>query len=149
MARIMRNGETHQKNFTLAQYKSWDKAERAARRWVNKLLRELPPRKSTAGLMTERNSSGIVGVSPRSELSVRNGRSYAYQGWTACYPGCRRGGISFSVSKYGDDDAFVLAALAVELKTVDREVLEKRLKRIRSQKKYARILENKELIFVD
>ena len=145
----MRHGETYRKNFTLTRYDSWEKAERAAKRWVNKLLRQLPPPKTTRGQMSRRNSSGIVGVSPRSELSVRNNRTYAYEGWTACYPGCRRGGISFSVTKYGDDDAFVLAALAVELETVDRELLEKKLKRIRSQKKYEKILDKKQLIFVD
>ena len=149
MARLMRNGEKYQKNFTLSKYETWEKAERAARRWVNKTQRELPPPGTTRGKMTHRNSSGIVGVWARHETSVRNGRTYEYAGWSARWPGCpKRGGIAFSITKYGDKDAFVLAALAVENETVERDVLEKKLKRM-GKKKYASIIAKKEVDFVD
>lgn len=99
--------------------------------------------------MTRRNSSGIVGVRARHETTVKDGRSYNYSGWAAKWPECpRRGGIAFSVTKYGDDDAFVLAALAIEFQSVDRKWLEKKLNKI-SIKKYKSIVSKKGIDFVD
>jgi hypothetical protein len=62
MARLMRKGVNHQKNFTLAQYGTWAKAEAAAQRWVKAQKKKLPPVESGKGRMTTRNESGFVGV---------------------------------------------------------------------------------------
>ena len=62
MARLMRKGVNHQKNFTLAKYGTWAKAEAAAQRWVKVQLKTLPPVDSGKGRMTKRNESGFVGV---------------------------------------------------------------------------------------
>jgi hypothetical protein len=60
MARITRNGEKHQKNFTLRQYGTWKAAQAAADKWVAETKRALPPPAPRKDRMTRRNSSGIV-----------------------------------------------------------------------------------------
>jgi len=62
MARVMRQKKLHQRNFTLKEYGTWEKATRAAKRWIDKILPRLPPKIRSKGLMTRRNHSGVVGV---------------------------------------------------------------------------------------
>ena len=63
MARIMRNKEQHARNFSLVEYGSWKKAEKAAVEWLAKIKKTLPPPITSRGVKTSRNSSGVVGVS--------------------------------------------------------------------------------------
>ena len=148
-ARIMRQGEKYSKNFTLRQYKTWKAAEAAAKKWVAEMLKKLPPPADRAGRMSVRNSSGVVGVWPSIDRRKSGNRYLEYCRWGARWPGCEfKGGIRFSVSQYGDDDAFVLACLAVEHKSVDREFLLKKLKQIKGKKAYNAFLDQKEVEFV-
>ncbi len=130
MARITRQGELHQQNFPLTQFKSWEKAERAAKRWVKELLPTLPVAHSTKGKLTPRNSSGVVGVRLANATRKRNERTYPDWRWVAFWPGCPQpGGVGWSVKGYGDRDAFLSACIARELETLDREVVAAELKK--------------------
>ncbi|MBA3961180.1 MAG: hypothetical protein H0X40_04660 [Chthoniobacterales bacterium] len=63
--------------------------------------------------MTARNSSGVVGVHPRTELIRKpSGKEYEYYYWVSRWPGCKlKAGVKWPIHKFGDDDAFVLAVL--------------------------------------
>lgn len=149
MARIMRRGEQHQKNFSLRKYQTWESAEQAAKRWVNKMKKELPSETPRKGRMTKRNSSGVVGVWPIIDRHKRDGHSYEYARWGARWPECPvKGGIRFSVNEYGDDDAFILACMAVKDEETDREQLIKKLKRFKKTKQCQKLLDLKQVQFV-
>ena len=149
MARVMRQGQMHQQNFTLRKYKTWKAAEAAAMKWVRKKLRELPPETARKGRMTKRNSSGVVGVWPSIDRHYQGDRVYEYCRWGGRWPECElKGGIRWSVKTYGDNDAFVLACLAVKYETVDRDWLLKKLKRIRGKKEYNEFIAKKLIDFV-
>ena len=62
MARVMRQKEIHQENFSLKEYGSWAKAMLAGRKWIKEMLPKLPPKMSSKGRKTRRNNSGVVGV---------------------------------------------------------------------------------------
>ena len=149
MARIMRQGQLHQKNFTLREYRTWRDAEKAATQWVRKMMRELPPEDTGKGRMTKRNSSGVVGVWPLLDTHYRGDHRYEYARWCARWPGCPlKGGIRWSVGEYGDKDAFVLAVLSRKHESVDRDWLVKKLNRIRKTSQYRQLLKNKLVDFV-
>ncbi len=148
MARITRQGEAYQKNFTLREYKNWTAAEKAAQKWVKKMLKELPPPTPRKGRMTKRNQSGIVGIWPRLSTHKRDGQEYQYSRWYARWPGCPlKGGISFSAEMFGDEDAFTLAFIALDNESTDREWIVKRLKKFKGTKKHKEILSKKQLSF--
>lgn len=98
--------------------------------------------------MSARNTSGVVGVY-LSERKTRkpNGTEYHYWAWIARWPGCpRSGGMVWTVGdRLGEDDAFVLAVLSREKKSVNRKALMASLERMRGNKTYDRILAKKEL----
>jgi AP2 domain len=130
MARISRQGVLHQKNFPLTQYKTWEKAERAGKKWVKETLPTLPQADSTRGKLTARNSSGVVGVRLANATRTRNERVYPDWRWVAYWAGCEQsGGIGFSVKSYGDREAFLSACLARELESLDRDAIAAELKR--------------------
>ncbi len=144
MARISRNGEKHQENFTLREYKSWKAAEAAAEEWVSQTKKKLPPPAGRKDRMTKRNSSGIVGVWAFLDDSKTN----TYCRWYARWPGCpNRGGVSFSADRLGDDDAFACAYLARINETVDREWIFKKLGSFKKTKKYKEVLKQKSINF--
>src|SRR5437867_2017213 len=120
MARIMRQKKRHQKNFTLKQYGTWRAAIRAARKWMNEIAPGLPPLMRSKGRMTKRNRSGYVGVHlARRLIRKPNGNEYEYWRWLATWPGCPfTGGVGWSVTWYGDDDAYILAVLTHKAETV-------------------------------
>ena len=149
MARLTRNGVNYQKNFTLAQHKTWAKAEAAAQRWVKKMLQQLPPPSTARGQMNKRNQSGIVGVYAQLNTDRRRKTLYQDVRWSARWPECpNAGGVSFSSKKYGDDDAFLCAYLARKNETVDREWILKRLKAFKRTNKCKEVLERKKIEFV-
>ena len=150
MARIMRQGEAHQKNFGLREYRTWKAAEDAAQKWIRKMKRELPDEAERRGRMTKRNSSGVVGVWPRITNFKSKNADIDYCRWYARWPGCPlKGGVSFSAEIHGDDEAFAMAYLARENETVDREWIENRFKQFKKTKKYKEIIAQKQLVFVD
>ena len=143
MARVMRGAKLNQRNFTLKQFKSWDAAEEAAGRWVKELIKALPPSEMNArDRMTVRNHSGIVGVNKtRHVVRKPTGEEYEYWRWTAHWPGCRNsGGVSWYISRFGEDDAFVLAALTRRMESVNREEVLAKLKDTHGSKEYKAIL---------
>ena len=145
----MRQGVKYQKNFTLREYKTWGAAEKAAESWVKRTVSKLPEKKIMKGKtqeMTSRNTSGVVGVRLVSSVKYKNGKAYENWRWVASWPGCAyKGGISWSVPRYGDNEAFVLSVLAREMRTIDREKLMAKLKRIKGKKSYSKILDLKQL----
>ena len=150
MARIMRQGEAHQKNFGLSEYRTWKAAEDAAQKWIRKMKKELPPEAERMGRMTKRNNSGIVGVWPRIKRFQSSQAVIDYCRWYARWPGCPlRGGLSFSAEIFGDDEAFAMAFLAREHQTVDREWIAKKFQVFRKTKRYKEIIAQKQLEFVD
>jgi hypothetical protein len=149
MARLMRKGVNHQKNFTLAQYGTWQKAQAAADKWVKSQLKSLPPVESGKGRMTKRNESGFVGVYAQLNKNRHNKNLSDDIRWSARWPECpNRGGVSFSARKYGDSDAFICAWLARNHETVDRDWILERLKSFKKTKKCAQILRQKLIEFV-
>lgn len=143
MARVMRKGKRHQRNFTLKQFKTWAAAEEAASRWVRAKLKVLPPSEMNArDRMTVRNHSGIVGVNKTKHVIRKStGQEYEYWRWTAKWPGCRNsGGLSWYISRFGDDDAFVLAALTRKMESICRPEIVARLEAIKGKQDYEAIL---------
>jgi len=142
MARVMRVGQRHQKNFSLSEYGSWEDAERAGAKWVKATIASLPPVKTTEGLLTLRNTSGEVGVSmSRTEFRKKGKKHHNYYRWIARWPGCRfSGGLAWSWQQFGDDDAYVLAVLSRRMRTVDREAVFERFTEIDGKAEYRKIL---------
>lgn len=151
MGRVSRDGIRHQKNFSLRDFESWEAAEGAAGVWVKKKTRELPPPKTTRGIMNVRNTSGVVGVSI--DVSVRkmqNGNEHLYPRWIARWPGCRlSGGLAIKIVYNGASesdflkselDAFVMAVLALEHEETDRTKLSGLYSSIKGRKKHRQIL---------
>jgi hypothetical protein len=150
MARIMRQGEAHQKNFGLREYRTWKAAEEAAQKWIRKMKKELPPEAERRGRMTKRNKSGIVGVWPRITNFKSKNSDIDYCRWYSRWPGCPlKGGISFSAEIFGDDEAFAMAYLAREHETIDRQFIEKKFKQFKKTKKYEKLIEQKKLEFAE
>lgn len=144
MARLMRQGKSIQKNFTLREYKTWAKAQAAADKWVDQMRKELPPPSDPRGRMSKRNTSGVVGIWPRMTTYGSGKNMKYYCRWYARWPECPlRGGVSFSVDMYGDDEAFAMAYLARENQTIDREWVVKRFAKFSKTKKYQKLIELK------
>jgi len=140
-ARITRGGHLYSKNFGLAEYKSWRAAEKAAVAWIAGIKPKLPPAIQPKNRMTQRNSSGVVGV--QLKRSVKKGRWESYA-WQAIWPD-KPGGIRFGITKHGDTQAFALAAIARRLETVDRKVIEKEYARFKGSPQYRALLKRKAL----
>ena len=142
VARVMRETKMYSQYFTLKQYGTWEKAEEAARKWIEDLLPALPPKMSSEGRMTRRNHSGEVGVY-RSKGIVRkkNGREYECPRWVARWVGCRlSGGLSWSIIQFDEDGAYVLAVLARRQRSVNRDALLEYFDSILGKKEYNDIL---------
>ncbi|MCK9687765.1 hypothetical protein [Scleromatobacter humisilvae] len=146
MARIVRQKKLHQKNFTLKQFGTWAKAETAARKWVKVTLAELPPPIGMKNRMTSRNTSGVVGVRLVHAVRRREDKEYPDWRWIAFWPGCpNSGGIGWSVNKYGDEHAFVLACLARKLESVDRDAIDAEFETFKTTRDYKRLLKLKQI----
>ena len=141
--RIQRQGKMYHQAFALSKYEgSWTQAEAAARERRDELLPNMPKRDSGRGRMTRRNSSGVVGVSlGLRTVTQADGSLRTYTRWIAKWPDCpKRGGMPWSVMAYGEDDAFVLAALSREMESIDAKKILAELERIKDKKKYQEIL---------
>lgn len=147
MARINRQKQRYQANFTLNQYGTWEKANRAARKWVKEILPTLPEPMSSKDRKTSRNTSGIVGVRLANATRRQEGRVYPDWRWVAFWTDCpQSGGIGWSVKKYGDERAFVCAYLARKSETIDRAAIDKAYARLEGTKRHAAILAQKRLV---
>jgi hypothetical protein len=128
MARVMRQRHRYQRNFSLKDYGTWEKAETAARRWIKAFVPTLPPKIPGEGRMSKKNRSGIVGVYRLPGIvKKRNGKIYSCPKWVARWPKCKlRGGISWTVGQFDEEGAFILAVLSLREKSVNRaEILAK------------------------
>lgn len=144
MARIVRQRKLYQANFGLKEYKNWAEATAAADKWIRSLLKNLPPPLKRRDRPTANNRSGVVGVYLNRVARVRGSRKVVYRSWVAWWPDSKvRGGIKWSVKKFGDDDAFVLAVLCRRLETHDRARVLEEFKNIRPGAEYERILEQR------
>jgi hypothetical protein len=122
-AKVMRRGKLYQDYFTVRNFRTWAKAEAAARRWTKALLARLPPPLPREGRLTKKNKSGIAGVyRSAGQLQRANGRKYSSPRWVARWPECPlRGGVSWSVRQFSEEGAFALAVICLDQKTADRE----------------------------
>jgi len=142
MARVMRQKKMHQRNFTLKEHGTWEKATRAAKRWIDEILPKLPPKIRSKGLMTRRNHSGVVGVhwSP-GIIKKRNGNVYECPRWIARWVGCpHNGGVGWTEKQFEHEGAFVLAVLSRRLETVNRDKILTKFETILGTKEYREIL---------
>ena len=145
MARIQRQGQRYQANFSVKVFGDWTAANTAAETWINQLIKNLPPPTPPKGVMSSRNSSGVVGVHfQRQTITKRVGRknkTYHFTSWTSNWPKCvNRGGVKWPVKKFGDDDAFVLAVLCREMETVNRDEVRSRLAEVKGTPIYTQLL---------
>ena len=148
MVRIMRQGVKYQKNFSKKKFGSWAKAQAAAKEWRDEQLEILPPKKmNEVGRMSPLNTSGVCGVTLScTKFKSRSMGTREYWSWKSKWPECEfSGGIGWSISKYGEDDAFALVVLSRELGTCDRDAVLKKLKRLKGTKKLAKIYEMRAL----
>lgn len=141
-ARVLRSGELHSRNFGLAEYKTWSAAEKAARQWLARIKPSLPDPISVRNRKTKRNASGIVGVQLKHSMKRSKGRRWEHYAWLAFWAE-KPGGISWGIEKYGDNRAFVCAAIARRLETADRDAIEREFARIRGTNEYRTILKQK------
>jgi len=147
MARVMRQNIKHQEDFTLKKYGTWEKAEEAAREWEEKLKDKLPDKLSTKGVKTNRNSSGVVGVRLDKNIKCKkNGSIYEYLRWIAFWPNCPlKGGIGWSINKFGDDNAFVLAVISRNNESVDRKFIVDEFYKLQQTEEYSKVLNDKSI----
>lgn len=107
-----------------------------------------PPPKSTEGRMSSRNRSHIVRVYPKRSLAARNG--LYYYSWATRWKGCpRSGGVSWPYLTWGDSGAYVLAALTLEMRTVERFRVIEEFEKIKRTAKYKKILRLKPKISIE
>lgn len=108
--RLQRRGIKYGKFFADRVHGEQSSALRAARMWRDDLLEQIADRARVCE-RSQRNSSGVVGVS-RITVVAGNGNSYEF--WQATWspsPGQRRC-VKFSIRRYGDRQAFQLAVEA-------------------------------------
>jgi hypothetical protein len=142
MARIRRQRRLYQANFTLKEYGSWKAARAAAAKWVSNLAKNLPPPLTSKDRLTPRNNSGVVGVFRHREVHRKpNGRKAVYYSWVARWPGCpSRGGVKWSVRRFGEDDGFVLAVLSRRMEIEGRDRVLAALKEAKDKDEFTRLL---------
>jgi hypothetical protein len=137
MMRISRGGEHINEFFSDKNFKGKRKALTAARKRYAALRDSLPPPKTTKGIKTARNQTGVVGV----HLAVCESiYGEAYSSYCASWKTAdgRRKKISFSFKKYGKKKSWELACLARQLESTDRARVERlHASRTKSKKKIA------------
>jgi hypothetical protein len=136
MVRISRGGEHTNEFFSDAKYRGKRKSLAASRSRYRELVSQLPPPKTTKGIQTHRNQTGVVGV----HLAVcESTYGKLYSSYCASWkvPNGSRRKISFSIKKYNKEKAWKMACIARELETVDRSKVARTI-RSRSRKKSPR-----------
>lgn len=124
MMRISRNGEHINEFFSDKNHKGKKKALLAARKRYQKLFSKLPPPRTTKGIKTARNKTGVVGVHLAVCESVYGEvySSYCASWKTESGKRCK---LSFSFKKYGKKKAWELACIARQMESNDRTKVEK------------------------
>ena len=124
MMRISRGGEHTNEFFSDKNYKGKRNALAAARVRYKELVETLPPPKTTKGVKTARNQTGVVGVHLAVCESIYGEEYSSYCASWKTADG-KRNKISFSFKKYGKQKAWEMACLARGLETTDRAKVEK------------------------
>lgn len=142
MMRISRGGNHINEFFSDKNHKGKKKALAAARKRYQELVAKLPSPKTTKGIQTQRNRSGVVGVHLAVCASVYGELYSSYCASWKTDEG-KRGKISFSFKKYGKKKAWELACVARELESSDRSKIEKtHQRRVKSKKKFPAVPRN-------
>ena len=123
MVRISRGGKHVNDFFSDKKYEGKKKALTAARKRYQELNSSLPKPRTTKGIKTGRNRSGVVGVHLAICESIYGEKYSSYCASWKTKAG-KRSKLSFSFKKYGKKKAFKLACLARELESQDRAEIE-------------------------
>jgi len=124
-----------------ARGKDYETVRNKAIAFTNRMNKVLGPvlHGSPEGRMSSRNTSGIVRVNPKRTCAPRNGLYYYF--WNAKWKGCpKHGGVPWPCLSHTDDGAYVLAALTLELRTVNRDRVIEEYEKIKGTKKSKEIL---------
>ncbi len=124
MMRISRDGNHINEFFSDKNNGGKRKALSAARVRYKDLKDSLPPPKTTKGIKTARNQTGIVGVHLAVCESIYGEKYSSYCASWKTADGSRNK-LSFSFKKYGKIKAWELACLARQLESTDRDRVEK------------------------
>jgi len=106
--------------------KQRESVRRKAIAFAHKTNKQLGPvARTPVGKMTVRNSSGVVGVA----ISKNCVKGVEYWSWVARWPE-QPSGVRFSIDRHGgEDQSFLYACIARELRVTDREEIKKIYKR--------------------
>ncbi|MFK7768242.1 MAG: pathogenesis-related transcriptional factor and ERF protein [Mariniblastus sp.] len=137
MMRISREGNHINKFFSDKKYKGKRKALTAAREKYQELKSSLPEPKTTKGIKTSRNNSGMVGVHLAICESIYGEEYHSYCASWKTAEG-QRSKLSFSFKKYGKKKAWGMACLARKLESTDREKIESLYEKNSGKKKAAK-----------
>ena len=139
MVRIMRRGTMHQEFFSDKRCGGKRKARQAADDRLFELRRELPEPLEQKGQMTQRNSTGKVGVHLAHDIDKRwpDCEYYSYvASWLDV--NLKRINVKFSCKKFGDDMAWELACIARDKELRDRQQILKIFEQGRAARKAKR-----------
>ena len=129
LARISRRRWKYSEYFFDSRCGGKDEALRQAQAWYARTLAKLPDPISSKDFQTSRNKSGVVGVSRAVNIVERMGGTRYYH-WVGRWTG-NRAGKRFSILKYGDTGAFILACVARHLQTTDDAAIQQEYERWR------------------
>jgi hypothetical protein len=125
--------------FSYARGKDRETEKSKAIAYTNRMNKALgpAPRTSPEGRMSSRNKSGIVRVNPKRTSP----RGQPYYFWVAKWKGCpKSGGVPWPCLTWGDNEAYVLAALTLTMRTVERSRVIEEFEKIRGTPKYREYL---------
>lgn len=131
----IRRGETFvQEFFSDGAHGGKRASQRAARERYQELAASLPPPRTSEGVKSSRNSSGVVGV-----RLAREGTNAAGEPRESYVASWRENGrdrtVRFACATFGKRKAFQLACIAREMRTTDREQLMARFAETRKPSK--------------
>ena len=133
--------------FSYVRGKRREKVREKAIGFTNGMNRKLPRPSptSTEGRMSSRNTSRVVGVNPAATtIRKPSGAEYTYYSWRADWVGCpHSGGVSWPCKTQGCKNAYVLAVLTRDLRTVNRGRVLEELQAIRGTQQYRAIVTKK------
>lgn len=117
------------------------KAKSAAAARYAELLSAAPPPLPIKNRRTSRNKTGKVGVRVARDVSRRD-ETQEYRSYVAFWTDPRgvQRSLKFSLNKYGETRAFLLACIARDHETADRQWVEAEYERLRAQRSLRRLL---------
>jgi len=141
MVRIRRNGNQINEYFSDKKFGGKRKALTAAKERHAQLVEELgPAENATKNLLTNRNTTGKVGVHVAHSYETRwaNNEYFAYCASWKETDGARKK-INFSWSLYGKKEAFELACLARDKELTDRDAVVAIREKLKAKAKDAKV----------